>query len=76
LLIAAVVASVRRFKDTDFSSPWLAGPYDILIPIPNYSANTGALIKPMDTEVSTQSSAAQLIKQFHSYINESKMLKC
>jgi hypothetical protein len=54
LLIAAVVASVRRFKDTDFSSPWLAGPYDILIPIPNSSANTGALIKPMDTEVSTQ----------------------
>ena len=67
MFISAIVANPSRLKGADFSAPWMAGRFCILIPIPNSSANIAALIKPMSTEVSTKSSAIQFIKKFHSY---------
>jgi hypothetical protein len=46
-----MVGTSERFKDADFSSPWISRPFSILIPIPNSSTNIGALIQPMSTEV-------------------------
>ncbi|XP_046461175.1 glutamate receptor 1-like [Daphnia pulex] len=51
LFISAIVGSPTRFKYADYSAPWLSSPFSILIPIPNSSANVGALIEPMSTEV-------------------------
>jgi glutamate receptor, ionotropic, invertebrate len=67
MFISAIVANPSRLKGADLSAPWMAGPFCILIPIPNSSADIGALIKPMSIEVSTKSSAIQFIKTFHSY---------
>jgi hypothetical protein len=55
LYLGALVESVERFKNADFSSPWLSGSFSILIPIPNASTNIGALIQPMRTEVRKES---------------------
>ncbi|EFX71751.1 hypothetical protein DAPPUDRAFT_111452 [Daphnia pulex] len=51
LFVGAVVGTLNRFKDSDFSAPWMAGPLSILIPIPESSVNIGALVEPMSTEV-------------------------
>ncbi len=51
MYLGAIVATVGRFKDADFSSPWMSSAFSILIPIPNSSTNIGALIEPMSTEV-------------------------
>ena len=48
--LGAMVGTSERFKDADFSSPWISRPFSILIPIPNSSTNIGALIQPMSTE--------------------------
>jgi hypothetical protein len=53
LFVGAVVGTLNRFKDSDFSAPWMAGPLSILIPIPESSVNIGALVEPMSTEVLT-----------------------
>ncbi len=51
MYLGALVGTVGRFKDADFSSPWMSSAFSILIPIPNSSTNIGALIEPMSTEV-------------------------
>ena len=51
LHLGAMVGTSERFKDADFSSPWISRPFSILIPIPNSSTNIGALIQPMSTSI-------------------------
>ncbi|XP_046633004.1 uncharacterized protein LOC124312514 [Daphnia pulicaria] len=47
----AIIGTLSRFKDADFSTPWISSPFSILIPIPKSSTNIAALIDPMRTEV-------------------------
>ncbi len=43
----AIIGTLSRFKDADFSTPWISSPFSILIPIPKSSTNIAALIDPL-----------------------------
>ena len=68
MYLGTFVGTLERFKIADFSSPWMSGPFSILIPIPNFSTNIGALIEPMSTEVLTNNGLFVKI-----YLNESRL---
>ena len=69
MFISAVVGSPSRFKGADYSAPWMASPFSILIPISNSSANVGALIEPMSTEVYHPNPTLILLNNFYTFCN-------
>lgn len=51
MIVAAIIPTLQRFANSDFTMPWTEGPLTILIPIPTTTVNIGALTQPMQKEV-------------------------